>query len=274
MRHFLILLLMSLLVASCHKEVVTYPVQEITLNVNGPSLDVNVYTRATAITQVPSSLYWSATTGTLGSSESSKWTSSSKTVSNGVIATGKYQTATHTSYNYYLANTPITFVASGSTIVADNATDVITGKITSNTASPSVAMNHVFARTGTLSCTSSKGYTLSNLTYKIKSSGSATGTKGTYNIAKNTWSSTTALSEQTFNSTSDLYLIPGTYIFSVSGTMTKGDYSVSFSNSATITLAAGKINNIAATLDDDTAQSITIGVTLTAWGTTTLNPTL
>lgn len=266
------LISMTTFVISCNKEFAETPSSgEIILMVDDGHLDVS--TRATALTAVPSSLYWSATTGTLGS-ETKKWDSTSASVASGKIATGKYQTATATTYNYYLANTAITFASTGSTIVAENTNDIIVGKATSNSTAPSITMDHVFARTGSVSCSSANGYVLSNLSYKIKSKDANTGTKGTYNIKDNTWSSATALSEQALTNSSDLYLIPGVYTFTVSGTEKMGDYSKSFSASADITLAAGKVNNISAKRTSSGAQGITISVTLNPWGTNNLTPSI
>lgn len=268
--YFISALSMITLAASCNKEgsePFSSP-REIVLSVDGGLLDIDVQTKATALSAVPSSLYWSATTGSAGS-ETSKWDCgpNASSVSGGKIATGKYQTSSATTYNYYVSNQKIAFAAAGSTIAADNGVDVIAGKASSSNVSPSVAMDHVFARTGSVSCSASNGYSLSNLSYKIKSKGNNTGTKGTYNIQKGTWSAATALAEQTFDSGSDLYLIPGQYTITVSGTESIGDYSKSFSASADIELLAGKINNISATRNSSGAQGISISVSLNPWGT-------
>lgn len=244
---------------------------EIVLAVEGDALDMTVETKATAISAVPSSLYLERTTGTW-KSETVKNASASKTVSSGKISTGWYQTSTPTAYNYYLANAAITFAAGGSTIVADNATDVIAGCTQAATTSttPSVTLNHVFARTGTVTANAPSGYTISNVSWKIKSTSTTngTGTKGTYNIATKAWSSTTALSEQGLTGTSDLYLIPGTYTVSVTYTLTKGDYTASTTKTGTVPLTGGKINNIIAAVPTigDGAQDIVISVSLTPWG--------
>lgn len=262
-------------VVSCNKEQIQADhsgssSQEIVLSVAEEGLSVE--TRATAISTLPGSLYLSATTGT--TSQVSKWPSQSVTVSSGKINTGKYQTATPTSYNYYLSNEQMAFAAGGCTISASNTTDIIVGLTKGSTSTtPSVTMNHIFARTGSVKCESGNEMTLSNLSYKIQSkSGSSTGTKGTYNIYTGEWSSATALSSTTLTSSSDMYLIPGTYTFTVSGTASIGDYSKSFTASADVALQAGKINNIQATYDAAVPDGIVISVTLTPWGNVTLTP--
>ena len=137
---------------------------------------------------------------------------------------------------------------------------------------PSVRLNHLFARTGTLSVTSSTGYTISNLSVTIQSNSGA-GYKGTYNIYTGGWSNVTGLSATTLTSSSDRYLIPGSYKITVSCTRTLGDYSASFSGSTDITLVGGHKNNISITLTGNPATPIVATASITAWGTTTLSGT-
>ena len=258
--------------ASCAKSVEpeNQNPKEIVLCVGGDTIDMQVQTKTTAITTVPSSLYYSMTTGTIGS-ETSKIESASGNVGSGKIATGVYQSLTPTSYNYYVSNAAITFAASGSTISAVNTTDVIAGKVTSKETNPSVKLDHVFARTGTLTLNTQSGYTLSNVSWKIESSTAGTG--GTYNIAKNIWTSVTALSSTAITETSDLYLVPGDYTLSVTYTLTMGDWKQTFTKKATVTLVAGKVNNISGNASGGNASEISITVTLTEWGTNNITAT-
>lgn len=268
----------ALLAASCTKEEagkVNEP-KEIVLSVGDDNIDMNVQTKATAISAVPSSLYLARTTGTW-KSETTKNGSASMTVSSNKINTGWYQTATPTAYNYYLANAAITFAAGGSTISAQNTTDVIAGCTQAATSSttPSVTLDHVFARTGTLTCNTQTGYTISGVSWKIVSkSGGTGGTKGTYNIATKGWSSVTALSETAITSSSDMYLTPGAYTISVTYTLTKDAWTDTFTKSGDVTLVAGKINNITCTASGGAASEIVLGVSLTAWGSQALTLTL
>lgn len=259
--------------ASCAKSVEpeNQNPKEIVLCVGGDTIDMQVQTKTTAITSVPSTLYYSMTTGTLGSAETSKKESASGNVGSGKIATGVYQSLTPTSYNYYVSNAAITFAASGSTISAVNTTDVIAGKVTSKETNPSVKLDHVFARTGTLTLNTQSGYTLSNVSWKIESSTAGTG--GTYNIAKNIWTSVTALSSTAITETSDLYLVPGDYTLSVTYTLTMGDWKQTFTKKATVTLVAGKVNNISGTASGGNASEISISVSLTEWETNNINAT-
>ena len=268
------------LAVACNKEAapqaaVSSDPKEIVVLVDDGSMDVSVATRTTAVSTLPGKLYFAGTTGS-DSNQGDKWSSHEKSVSSGKIATGYYQTATATAYNYYLSNLPMTFSKSGCTISADGSSiDAIAGITKASTSTePSVVMDHIFARTGTISCSSANGYTLSGLTYKLTSKGSNTGTKGTYNVYSKSWSGATALSATTFTSSSDLYLIPGDYTLTVSGTESLGDYSKSFSASTDITLVAGKVNNISAKRTSSGAAGITVTVTLNPWGTNSITPSI
>ena len=235
----------------------------------------SVTTKATAVTTMPSSLYWGGTTGS-GTSEKQKWTAASATVSSNKIATGKYQTATATSYNYYVANQNFTVPSTGavtmtigSSTADGNGTDVVSGHTTSATTStsPSVTLNHIFARTGSLTLTASGGYTLSNVSWTIVGKGDINGTSGTYNMTTDAW---TAASKKlatatAITSSSDMYLIPGTYTLSATYTLSKGDYTGTFTKEADVTLVKGKINNMSGTTTPDPAQGISISLSLTAW---------
>lgn len=231
-------------------------------------------TKVTAISSIPSSLYLERTTGTW-KSESAKNNSASFSVSSGKINTGWYQTASPTAYNYYISNSPITFAAGGSTVAATNTTDVIAGCTQAATTSttPSAALEHVFARTGTLSTTITGGYTLNSASYKIKSNSGA-GTGGTYNIATKAWSGTTALSETALANNTDLYLVPGSYTLTGTFNYTRGEFTRTVTKTANITLEANKINNIKVTLaisGSDAATEIIVGVTLSPWASKDLN---
>ena len=261
-------LLITGLAAGCAKSVEPenqHP-QQIVLCVGDDTIDMDVQTKATAITEIPSTLNYSVTTGTLGSSETTKKASASVSPASGKIATGLYQTANATSYNYYVSNCPITFAASGSTVSASNATDVIAGTATSSSTSPSVTLDHIFARTGTLTLKTQTGYDLSNVSWKIASV--TGGTSGTYNIAKQAWSSLTTLNSTSIPESSDMYLVPGSYTLTVSYTLTKGDWTQNFTKSASVTLVGGKINNISGTASGGAASAISLTVTLTPWEST------
>lgn len=240
-------------------------------------------TKATEIKTVPPSLYWLGSTGTW-KSETLKYGNASASVSGGKLATGKYQTATATAYNYYVSNVPLSFAAGGSTVAASNATDVIAGCTTSatNSTAPLVTLRHVFARTGTLTLNSQTGFTVSNVSWKIKSKAGGTGgTSGTYNVATDAWSGVTALAEQAVTSDSDLYLTPGVYTVTCSYTLSANGVSTPFTKTGDVTFSAGKIYGVTATAvggsiyTEYEAPVVTVSVTndIPAGGSTSFVPT-
>ena len=260
--------------------------REIVIGV-GSDVDMSVDTKAVTPTTSLSSVYWGATTGTKGTAnvtngEKSKWAPASGTVSSNKINTGKYQTATATAYNYYVANTAFTFTAAtasaagyASIASAQNTTDIVCGATYASTSTaPAVTLNHIFARMGTIQMASRSGVSYSSVSYKIKSKGSNTGTKGTYNITTGAWSGATALAEQAIASGSDLYLIPGTYTVTVTYTRTVGDNVQTFTKSGDITIVAGKVNNLTITDSTTLPGAIQISLTLTAWGTQAVSMTV
>lgn len=276
----LIIAAMSFLAASCERVDVISPEdesgREIMLSVDaGPDVDIDVDTKTTAVTSLPSTLYWGATTGgnAAGSAtESVKWSAASASVSSGKISTGKYQTATPTAYTYYVTNVSgIMTVGNPTTLaITDNSIDVIAGRTAASTsATPTVTLNHVFARIGSVNLTGTNAYTITGLTATITPK-----TGGTYNMKTSSWSSTTTGSATTIatstGSTTDigLYLVPGTYTITATYTATKGDYSATVTKTATATLVAGKVNNLSGTLYGD-ATEFTINVSLNSWNSDT-----
>lgn len=226
-------------------------------------------TKATPVTAIPSTLYW----GMTQSNGTVKQATVSKSVSSSQLATGYYQTLSPTTYIHYVANA--SFSAGGAMTVANNGTDIIVGKSSSSSTAPSVVLNHIFARTGTFTCNTQSGYTISNVSWTITSSGSVTGTAGTYDMASQSWTSrSSALAETAVSSGSDLFLLPGQYTIKVTYTLTKGDYVATFTKSGAVTLVAGKINNISCTAVGGSATEIVISCSLTAWGTQSVSLTL
>lgn len=256
--------------------------------------DLEFATKTTEISSIPSTLFWCATTGSVGTSETQKYASTSATVTSSKIHTGKYQTAKPTEYNWYVCNKGLNVPTSAGsvTVTCSNDLDVIAGVCKSSTATPSVTLNHIFSRTGTLTLNTQQysttaNYKLSDVSWKIQSkSGGTGGTAGTYNAGANSWSSVTALPQQVIGTavpssttdnvavhSSDLYCIPGEYTMTVSYRLSKYnndstiDYYKDFTKSADVTLTAGKVNNITATAKGAEAQEIVISVSLTQWGT-------
>lgn len=232
------------------------------------SLHGSVETKTSEISSVPGALYWGATTGS-GGSQSTKWSSAYSGVSGGAIYTGRYQTASATSYNYYISNVNMS-IGANTTVYATNDTDVVVGYTAgSSSTNPSVNLYHVFARTGSISITTTNG-TFYPSSYSIAGYSSINGTAGTYNIRTGEWSSVSQLGSTGISSSSDYYLIPGTYTISVYGTYVRGDYSWTGTKSGTVTLTGGKVNNISMTWPD-MGTEIVVSVSLTGWSSQTVN---
>ena len=258
--------MIALLGISCQKNVaVMQDSAEIVLIVENEELGVSVNTKAvTAVGSIPSTLYWGATTGS--GPESTKWSSSSASVSDGKINTGKYQTLLPTTYNYYLSNVALS-VGENTTVTATGGTtgtDVICGRTTSSSTTPSVILTHIFARTGTITTSCANG-TLSDISYTIKAKGAGTGTSGTYNLRTESWSSTSGLESATaISGSSDMYVVPGEYIIAATATYTRGDYVVTKTLLGELPLEGGEINNIALTWPD-AGTEIVVNVSLNPW---------
>ena len=244
----------------------TSTTQEIVIGV-GEGFTAEVDTKATAVTSVPSTLYWGATTGT--STEASKWIATSASVSSDKINTGHYQTATPTAYNYYVANQTFSVGASTTMTVANNNTDIVAGRTAANnTTIPSVSLNHIFARTGSLTANAPSGYSISGISWKIVGKSDINGTAGTYNMTSGAWTaaSTKLTSETSLTGSSDMYLIPGTYTVKVTYTLSKGEWSSTATKSADVTLVKGMINNITGTVNDlGGASEIVLSLSVSPW---------
>lgn len=298
MKKFFYIILAAVAAVACNElspDQVELSGDQIVFGVNMPSLDVDVATKATAITSV-SNVFWQALSG-----NAEVYAPASYAVDNGHVATGKYWPSTSTSFTYRVAN--VTFSSAG-VIAATNATDIVAGTVdASYKTSPSVTLNHIFARTGVLTLVPREHYNLSNVSWQINSpSGSgSTGTAGNYTIGTG-WASTgcTAFSSGVINATAgtgsdagkfivetDNYLIPGNYEVVLSFTETHADdpnyvktYSFKTTDNNLIALAGGMRTNITVTVNsngqtpgvEDAAQ-IEFSITVTPWDSETQTPT-
>ena len=243
---------------------------EMVFGVQGDGIEMAV-TKAGEIEPVIFSVYWSATTGSVGS-DTEKYSPMQLSLDGSQFKTGKYWPSTSTAYNYYVSNVQFSWngTSHAATIAATNATDIVAGTASASyKSSPKVTVEHIFARTGSLTLNAQSGYTIIGTpTWKIKSNANA-GTAGTYNIGSKTWSgSITALSQQTFTSSSDLYLVPGSYNIEITYKLQKGDFEKEYTKNADVTLVAGAKNNITATakVDDSDVSEIVLSVEVKPWG--------
>lgn len=241
-------------------------------------MTAEVVTKATAVTSL-SSMYVSATKGDAGG-ETSKWTSTTFTSDGAGTPTytgGKYWPDTDESYHFYASNNALTFAAAGTTVSANNGTDVVCAYMASPTykSKNTLTFQHIFARIGNMVVSAASGYTISNVSIKITPK-----TGGTYNIRTGLnqtdatgWSSlTTGSATELANTTpgtkaNDLYLVPGDYTLTASWRAVRGDYTHDYtdvSSSAVVSIEKGKVNNISVTLGGN-ATEISFGVSITAW---------
>ena len=157
-----------------------------------------------------------------------------------------------------------------------------------------LTFNHLLARIGTITVNAQSGYTISNIGVRIFSYGSdyaqandnivydpvigefkfsdEEGERGVldYSFTDPSFGVTRNLS----SGSNDVYIQPGTHQLLVSYTLTKGDYTESFTKSGEVTLQAGKINNITCTAVGGNAQEVQFSVNVQNWTSTTLTPTL
>lgn len=247
--------------------------ESIVFTAMGDGFSADVQTKATSAVTSLSSFNVNCVKGTMGSSETSVFNSAFSGSSS--YTGGKYWPATDQGYKFYASNATMTAAATGPTIAATNATDIVCAVLASPSykASNALVFNHIFARVGTCKISAPSGYTVSNLSVKITPK-----TGGTYSLYAGNgktdgtgWSSTTNGSATTIasalGSTTDngLYLVPGSYTLTATYTLTQGDYSESFTKTASVSLTGGKVNNISATLPAGNAAQITFTVSVTAW---------
>ena len=268
------------------------------LNDAGEDFNPSVQTKATAAVTTLSSFNVTATTGTPGSTtagtlEKAAFSSAAFTGTSSFTGS-KYWPATDPSYHFYAANATIagtdgTASAAGAyTVAATNTTDIVCAYLASPTygSSNALTFNHIFARVGYCKITESNGYTVSGLTCKITPK-----TGGTYNIrtgageaaggyAGTGWSNTTTGAAVTLcsatGSTTDngLYLVPGTYTLTTTFTLSRGDFSKSYTKTNSVNIQKGKINNITGTINVDDAADMTFTVSVAEWGTNAIAVTI
>lgn len=165
------------------------------------------------------------------------------------------------------------FYASNATIHTDAATPYISYNrssydqdvIVASNASPTwgvrcpLEFSHILTRIGTLSVVPSGDFTVSGVTAKIL----LPRTVGTYSF-DGTWS---ALSGAEYEAVSaganNIWLIPGTYTLDISYTLTGDLGSMPCHGTAEITLDAGDVNNITATVGE--TVSVTVSASVDSW---------
>ncbi len=234
-------------------------------------IPIHLTTKTEAVVQSGfGSMYVSATTGAVGS-EASAWNSYQFTASAGVftgVSGGKWWPGSNPGYHFYASNVSLTHSASGATVMATNATDVICAYLPSPTykATNTLTFSHVFARLGSVTLTAGSGYTITGVSIRIIPK-----TAGTYNLRTGEWTgltdgSSTEIADATPGTKSnDIYMVPGTYEVLASWTATKGDYLQTFTDmSVDVTLTAGMVTSLTTELGGF-ATDISFAVSVTPW---------
>lgn len=193
-------------------------------------------------------------TGTMGSSETSQF-NKQFTQSGSYYYGSKYWPSSDAKYGFYASNGTITAASNGAYVSASNSTDVVVAYSAYSASNfkqtIGLTFNHIFAKLGYCKVSGPSGYTVSGLSVKMTPYVS-----GYYKIYAGTWSSKTAGSQSTLttslNSTTSAgtYLVPGAYTLTLAYTLTKDSYTETFSKSVSVTLVAGKTNNIVLNLPD------------------------
>lgn len=251
---------------------------EIVFGADGPGFSAEVFTKASPVTAL-TSVNVVASTGSAGS-ESLVWNSAfSQDASDASTYRGssesKWWPSTSVSYLFSASNLPLIFNAAGSTVSASNSTDVVCAYLPSSVykTKNTLVFQHIFARLGTVTLTSTGGYTISGVSVMLTPKVS-----GTYNLRTGAgktdgtgWSSTdngTAVniaSNTGAAKENDIYLVPGVYELSATWTATKGNFTKTYSNMrTTVSLVAGKINTISGSLTGD-ATELVFSVSLQPW---------
>lgn len=253
----------ALVPAACSR--VSDPDGEQRIQFTVPGLfQAQVDTKAAEVTSL-AEFHVGCVTGTLGVSEVEVW-NTLFTTSGGetpVYVSDKYWPGSDQGYKFYASNMPLTPSATGYTVWASNATDVVCavladpGYATTNV----LSFEHVFSRLGNVTVEAFPGYTITGISITITPK-----TGGTYNLRTKTWSGMTTGSATTIaNSTpgtraNDLYTVPGIYTLTASWTATdSGSNAVTYSNrTVDVELEKGVVNNATITL----GGNITVGVSL------------
>lgn len=235
----------------------------------------DVFTAETKVDAVTTSnltsIYVTATRGAMGtSSEQSFWTSVNFTKNAGVFSANKFWPASDPGLHFYGSSAPMAFSSNACSVSVNTSSDVVCAVLPS----PSYAQQnafvfqHIFARLGMVTVNAPAGFSVSGVSVKVTPR-----TSGTYNLLAGNgftdgtgWSGVTNGLETTLSTSNDLYLIPGSYDFTVIYTLSKGDWTHSFTKVANASVIAGSVNNITMTVPSEQVSEIVISISLSSWG--------
>ena len=231
-------------------------------------LNTTVSTKTDAVTSLDS-FNVIATTGTAGS-ETQAW--EPVQFSGNPYSADKYWPASDPEYHFYAANANLSFSAQGCGItVADASKDIVAAYLPdpSYKNSNNLTFYHIFTRIGTIMVKSPSGYQINDVSLALSAPVS-----GRYNVRTGAWTPGTSQAQSLNVGSNDVYVVPGTYTLTVNYTLSKGDYTDSFSKSGSVTLEKGKINKISTTVPEGSATEIRFSVTIDPWTEIELTPEL
>ena len=243
--------------------------ERICFSVSGEDMEIN--TKVDAVTSL-ASFNVMAATGAAGA-ETQTWLTTA-TKSGDKYVTNKYWPYTDPSYHFYASNASVSMESGKPVVTCNGSLDVVcASKLdpTFNSASNTLLFKHPMARIGTVTAESSKGYTVSSVSVTMQNMKTA----GKYDLRAESWSNETIQASYPVPlGANDSYIVPGTYSTSVTFTLTKGDYTGTFTRTGSVTLVKGKVNNIAISLNSDPAVPVNFTVTVEDWDSTPVSLSL
>lgn len=232
----------------------------------------SVDTKATPVTDL-GSFGIICTKGSAGS-ETSVWSITSVSKTGAYFYTGKYWPVTNPNYNFYASNVNMNFNPSGSVIIpADMNTDIVYANCMNATHNNTNKLTflHIFSRIGAVTITAPDGYTVDNLNVSITPK-VVDGVNTTFNMRTGNWSNPVNGTAQTICNTTastvnnDLWLIPGSYTATATYTLTKGEWTDSFTKTTSVNMPlGGKVYNLSGSLPSGSATDIRFEVSVKSW---------
>ena len=230
-------------------------------------MDVDVQTRLSAVTASSlETLNVMATTAT-GGAETLSWTTTATLIENsgGRYQTGKYWPYTNPNYHFYLSNQTILFESGAPKMNVDGTEDVVCGKILSpqfQAQYVGASVSHIYSWIKDITLTSTHGYEISDVSITLPDVKRG----GKYNLYSGSWESYVTEEAHALSvGTNDVLVVPGTTSISVDYTLTKGDFTQSFTSTRTVTLEAGKQYDLNCNIIIDPAVAVVIQVTVASW---------
>lgn len=225
-----------------------------------------------------------ATTGAAGS-ETQVWNTWIEK-SGSDFHSGKYWPLENPGYHFYAANSSLVIDPSWE-VILDRSEQLPVDIVCATVWSPvffsmdpalyrgeNLAFEHVMARIGTISASSSKGYSISGLTVRI----SDYCYEADYHLRTGEWvydyrsDSKTLLvnadgSSRNNNTTANNggAILPGTWEITASFQLRKGDFSNQYTKTGTVNLAKGKITSIVIDISIDDAVECTFNTSVSPW---------